>query len=383
MKPERLLGLFALTCNLSGACSESVPPAQEGDGGTHMDAPASEAPAPGDSGTESDAEVLPALCPSGAVLVQYSLTPLQSAPPLGALELPGLHPATIIVQAGNGLSNSMRLDLCQESDGLRLHAILLRGEAVTLASRFVLDDSITSPATEVVEIAEGRVQEVRVPRTAVVVEGLGEAIAGNLPALRIRLPGEKGLLVVGHSDFLAVARGRVDAATIQYTSLYVMVGDLAPGNVFAGLRCPFGQTPLTTSFRLDTAQFDLEACTFLGGGITTGYRIHRLAVQDSNPGLEEAYRGRFELTTEAEVKSVMNYRWNHHNACDSFHLTLGHADYAASTAPAAGCGPQVPEAPPRNIDEPSTAPLLYRIRYHGGAWRDGSVAGCSHFLYCQ
>jgi hypothetical protein len=383
MKHGRLLGLFAVTASLSAACSQSAPPSQGGDGGAQHDAPASEVPAPGDADTGGDAGAQPALCPSGAVLVQYSLTPLQSAPPLGAIALPGLHPATIIVPAGHGLSNSMRFDLCQESDGLELHAILLRGEAVTLASRFVLDGSIASPATEVVQIAEGRVQEVRVPRTAAVVEGLAEAIAGNLSALRIRLPGDKGLLVVGHSDFLAVAQGRVDAATIQYTSLYVLVGSLAPGNVFAGLRCTFGQTPLTTSFRLDTAQFDVEACTFLGGGITTGYRIHRLAVQDSNPGLEEAYRGRFEFTTEAEVESVMNYRWNHHNACDSFHLTLGHANYAASTAPAAGCGPPVPEAPPRRIDEPSNAPLMYRIRYHGGAWRDGSVAGCSHFLYCQ
>lgn len=127
----------------------------------------------------------------------------------------------------------------------------------------------------------------------------------------------------------------------------------------------------------------MEACSFLGGGITRGYRIDRLTVQDSSPQLQAADRGRFEFKSRAEVEGVLNYRWNHHNACDSFHLALPHADYAASSAPAAGCGPQVPNAPPRRIDEPSTSPVLYRLRYYGGAWKDGSIPGCTHFLECR
>lgn len=331
----------------------------------------------------TDGGAAPALCPSGAAVVQYSLTPPASTPSLQALQLPGLHPATIIVPAKDGMSNSMRIDLCQESGGLKLHALLLRGESVTVASRFVVDGSISAPVSDIVVVPEGRVFETRVPPSAVMVAGLAQAVAGDLRTLRIRLLGERGLLVVGHDGFLAVAQGDVGPSSIEYTSLYVLVGGLAAGDVFAGLRCPFGEMLLATTFRLDTAQFEVEACTFLGGGITTGYRIHRLAVQDPNPALAEADRRRFEFTTEAEVKAVMNYKWNHHNACDSFHLALGHADYAASSAPAAGCGTQVPNAPPRNINEDPNSPVLYRIRYAGGAWRDGSIAGCTHHLFCR
>jgi hypothetical protein len=385
MKRPRLFGLvFAATCTV--ACSESRPLSPPGDGGTPQDAATADA-ATADAATAdtptADAGGQPARCPSGASVVHHSLTPPPSTPPLGALDLPGLHPNTIIVPAENGVANSMRFDLCQEAGGLALHAILLRDLAQGVATRFVLDGSITAPVTAFLDIPEGRAFEVRIPRTAAVVEGLDEALGGNLRALRIRLLGDKGLLVVGHTGFLAIARGDVTTTSIEYSSLYVLVGGLGPGNVFAGLRCPLGQMPLETSFLLDTALFELEACTFLGGGITTGYRINRLTVQDSNPGLQEAHRRRFEFTTEDEVKAVMTYRWNHHNACDSFHLALDHADYAASAAPAAGCGPQVPNAPARRIDEPSESPVLYRIRYYGGTWRDGSIGGCSHYLHCK
>jgi hypothetical protein len=379
MKHQRLLGLMmAAACAGPWACSgtdsRSLP--RDGSGDTPDMAPA------GDGGVGGDAGPQQAVCPDGTPVVHHSLTPRPSLPPLGALDLPGLLPATIIVSAKDGTSDSMRFDLCQGAGGLALHALLIRDDGAGVI-RFVVDGTITSPTMGSVQIPEGPAFEVRVPRTAALVEGLQEAVGGNLRALRIRLLGDTGLLVVGHTDFLAVARGKVGVASIEYTSLYVLIGGLAPGNVFAGLRCSIVESSLTTSFRLDTAQFEVEACTGQGGGFTTAFRILRLTVQDSNPALEEAHRRRFELTTEAEVNSAMNYKWNHHNACDSFHLALGHADYAASAAPAAGCGPQVPNAPPRRFDEPANAPLMYRIRYRGGAWRDGNVPGCHHFLWCN
>jgi hypothetical protein len=49
---------------------------------------------------------------------------------------------------------------------------------------------------------------------------------------------------------------------------------------------------------------------------------------------------------------VLDYRWNHHNACDTFHLTLPHAEYVAAAATLAGCGETVLDAPVRIPDGP-------------------------------
>jgi hypothetical protein len=370
--------LAAAFCALAGAaCSDGGQPplVPAGDAGS-PDAP----PRPeGDSGTDAGPPPAP-LCPAGTTLVQRSLATPPSLPALADIDLPNLHPSSIIVPAGSGASDSMRFDFCQGPEGTALRGILLRGNAVELASRYVIDGSITSPSDAIVDLPEGKVREIRLPPQAAIVDGVAEALAGDIRAFRVRLLGDQGLLIVGHATFLAIARGRVQPASIEYTALYVWIGGLAPGDIFAGLVCPFGQDLLTSSFSLGTAAFELEACSFLGGGITTGYRIHRFAVQDSSPELQEAHRARFELKTEAEVAAALTYKWNHHNACDSFYLALPHAEYAASAAPAAGCGPTVPNAPVRNISEPDNSPLRYRIRYYGGAWIEGSKPGCSHFI---
>lgn len=147
--------------------------------------------------------------------------------------------------------------------------------------------------------------------------------------------------------------------------------------------CPEGHMPLSARFRLGTAQFEVGGCSFMGGGHTMGYEFHRLTIEDTSPALMPADRRKLEFTTKAEVDAVLNYRWNHHNACDSFHLALPHADYAASSAPLAGCGTQVPNAPPRSFDEPFDAPVRYRTRYYGGAWVDADATGCSQYMSCM
>jgi hypothetical protein len=299
MKHQRLLGLMmAAACAGPWACSgtdsRSLP--RDGSGDTPDMAPA------GDGGVGGDAGPQQAVCPDGTPVVHHSLTPRPSLPPLGALDLPGLLPATIIVSAKDGTSDSMRFDLCQGAGGLALHALLIRDDGAGVI-RFVVDGTITSPTMGSVQIPEGPAFEVRVPRTAAIVEGLQEAVGGNLRALRIRLLGDTGLLVVGHTDFLAVARGKVGVASIEYTSLYVLIGGLAPGNVFAGLRCSIVESSLTTSFRLDTAQFEVEACTGQGGGFTTAFRILRLTVQDSNPD-----RGRGQQRHELQVEPPQRVR---------------------------------------------------------------------------
>jgi hypothetical protein len=377
---------IALLTAAAAACSEGGEPPPgplDGGGGDAPDADGRSPDAPprpeGDGGTEAGPPAA-SLCPTGTTLIQRSLARLPSLPALADIDLPNLHPNSILVPAGSGASDSVRFDFCQGPQGTALHGLMMRGNSFELAYSYVVDGSITSPADAIIDVPAGKVREIRLPPAAVIVEGVAEALAGDLRAFRVRLLGERGLLIVGHPTFLAIARGHVQPASVDYTALYVWIGGLAPGDVFAGLRCPFGQELLTSSFTLGTAAFELEACSFLGGGITTGYRIHRFAVQDSSLELQEAHRARFELKTEAELAAALNYKWNHHNACDSFYLALPHAEYAASAAPAAGCGPTVPNAPPRSISEPDGSPLLYRIRYPGGAWIEGSKPGCSHFI---
>jgi hypothetical protein len=321
-------------------------------------------------------------CPPGARLEHHSLTPLASPPTLADLDLPGPLPTYATVEtAGTGMQNSVRFDVCRDSTGPGLRAIILRPYDYGISLRYVVDESITSPREIYLDF---HVLEIAVPPAAVVVEGLTEALAGNLRPLRVRITGEPstGLLVVGHAGFVAVARGRVEDSQFEVTSSLILVGGLAPGDIFAGLRCPIGERAVNSSFRLDTTRLELEACGWQAPGATQGYRITRLAVQDSSLELAEKDRARFLFATQAEVDAVLTYRFNHHNACDSFHLALPHADYAVSTPPAVGCGPQVPNAPMRTRDDPETSPLRYRIRYYGGSWREGDAPGCSHFLLC-
>ena len=338
-----------------------------------------------DAGARHDAGAPPAeRCRDGSPVVPYSLTRIDPLPPRAAIDLPNLHPSAIITSAGSGESTSLRFDICEGERGPVLHGVLYREDSFTVARRYLVDPTLSSPREdEFVETPLGFISLTRLPPDAVRVEGLAEALSGDLRPLRIRLMANTGLVMAGHQSFIAVGLGRVTETTVEYGSLQVTVGGLAPGDVYAAMRCRFNEELLETRFRLGTARFEVNGCSFLGGGFTLAYRIHDIAVTDSSPELREEHRGRFALETEAELEAALAYRWNHHNACDSFHLALPHADYAASSAPAAGCGPVVPHAPERGGGEPDLGPVRYRIRYYGGAWTDAEVQACHHYLWCN
>ncbi len=364
-------------------CTGAAPVLPDGggtDAGTLADGGPDDGGGGGDGGNAGPDLLDP--CPPGATRRPYSLSPIDPLPPLGALQLPNLIPGTILISAGVGGEHSVRLDLCEVNGELALHGVLFRGNSLEAVEWYRLDELVSAPQEQVIEIDQGFVREHRLPPSAFSVEGLADALQGNLQALRVRFITESGLVILGHDGFLAVARGRVGPNTIEYTNLAVVVGGLAEGDVFAGLPCGFEETLLTTSFTMATATVDVTACTFLGSGITTGYRITALAIQDSSPELSTAEQARFEYSSAPAVESVMNYVFNHHNACDSFDLVLDHAEYAASASPSAGCGATVPNAPERNFNEDPSSPVLFRIRYHGGPWMDGEIAGCHHYLFC-
>jgi hypothetical protein len=331
-----------------------------------------------DGGTDAGSDPIE-LCPGGA-LRHFSMTPLSSLPSLSAIDLPTPPQGAEVVSAGSGLSQSVRFDVCERDGELSLRGLLYRVTYGTVFYRW--DDTISSPQDGYATLPGGMVYELRLPPGAFIVEGLSDALQGNLQSLQVRFAHDNGLLLQGHDGFIALAQGRVGESTFEYNSLEIVVGGLAESDVFADLKCKLEEWPLAKTFSLGSATFDMEACGFQDAGHTTGYRIVYLAVQDSSTDLTEAERARFEFDGEGQLQAVLTYAWNHHNACDSFHLALDHADYAASAAPIAGCGATVPEAPPRTFDETDNT-VHYRLRHHAGTWVEGTLPGCHHYLFCQ
>lgn len=159
------------------------------------------------------------------------------------------------------------------------------------------------------------------------------------------------------------------------TSISVRVGFIEPGDPFSNANCPLGQADESRTFALGSAMFDVNLCMSPGGGHTTAWRWYRAKVTDAELPPEQRI---VELEGEA-LASVLASRFNHHNGCDSFHLRTPYAQYAASAADRAGCGPTVDEAPSRVTDfrEPVTK---YRIRRGEGPWQSGQEP-CRHFLF--
>jgi hypothetical protein len=349
-----VLALSALACV---GCSNAPPTGAPFDSGVP------------DSGTSFDASADPLdLCPNGT-LRHFSLAPIDPLPSASEIAISGLAPDVDVVAAGTGLAHSVRLDVCEEEGAPALKAIFVREEVATIVFR--PDDAVAEEVYDSVELAGGYVSQLRVPASAFVVEGLEEALQGNLQPFRVTIASSyDGLRIVGHAQFLAMARREE----------LVVVGDLREGDVFLDMKCRFHEALFTRTFTLATATFDVEACTFGGGGRTTGYEFLSIAVRDSSPELTEAERQRFVLATRAELDAALTYAWHHHNACDSFHLALPHADYAAAAGNTIGCGPTVPNAP---IPGETDNDVLFRIRYHGEDWSEGSLPGCHHYLFCQ
>ena len=320
------------------------------------------------------------LCPGGA-LVAYSLIAPATLPAVEDLALPDL-PAGARVVAAGGDDVGLRLDVCTGGDGtVALRGVVSLFDAVEPPRVYVVDDAATETIESFVQTDAGFVHELRVPPTAFLVRGLDALLAGDAAAFELRVVGASGLLAVGHDGSVAVARGDVDATAVAYTNIDVVVGALARGDAFAARPCPFGEQATRARFALGSAAFIVDLCTFMGGGHTTGYRVTTLRVQDAAPALRGEERACIELAG-ADLEEALETRWNHHNACDSFHLALPHAEYAATSSPNAGCGETLPAAPAPAPLEENGADVRWRLRHHGGPWSEGTSPGCSHYLFC-
>lgn len=387
--------LLALTLYAPIACSSTpprIPVDPSDDAGVHLDAATPDAANsdagdldgggdPDGGGGPGEPELI--RCPAGATLEFWSLAPITPLPAVSELEFTGLIGGTTVLNAGEG-GVTVRFDLCRDGAGQRtLHGVLWATDEFSAPTYWVRDEGVGAITDDFVEYRRGMVYRLRTPPASLQVNGLEQALTGNLQPFELRILGDYGLLILGHGTFVAAAPGMVGPSAITYSSLSVVAGRLVPGDVLAGRPCPLGESLLERRWQMGSADFQIKACTYLGGGHTTAYRIHQLTITDGNAALTASEQGAHTFEGEAAVEAVLNYRWNHHNACDSFHLALPHADYAATTAPLAGCGAQVPNAPPRDFEDDPSGPVEFRVRYHGGAWTDGTMPGCTHYLFCN
>lgn len=156
----------------------------------------------------------------------------------------------------------------------------------------------------------------------------------------------------------------------QITNIRAMAGRLELKDSFAQGKCQGGQSEIIYRFQMDTADFEYEVCTFLGGGETTGYDIKKVTVKDSSKLIPVALRNSPIILEGNDLSNALKYKWNHHNACDSFVLKVAKtsATYAATSAPMAGCGTSVEGAPKRDFDEQSK---LAKYQIHYGSKTEG------------
>jgi hypothetical protein len=184
--------------------------------------------------------------------------------------------------------------------------------------------------------------------------------------------------------FATVTFATVTGTVISANSMTLLTGKLLVGDPLKSLKCAPGLNFRTAKFRLAQAAFEWDTCEGLGGGETTSYDVIGLRVTDSNPVLtpEESHPQSFD--GKDAVGRVLTSKWGHHNACDSFVLTLPHATYAATSAPMAGCNTALPGAPTRQMDDDDDANFKtkFTISYNGVPPQPG-LLNCPHHLFCR
>ena len=187
-----------------------------------------------------------------------------------------------------------------------------------------------------------------------------------------------------YKGFIAAVEGGMKNGKLEVKSPAALVGGLSYGDVFANAACPLGQAFKASSFKIGTASFETEICTFQSAGETTGYDIIKMKVTDTSANIASASRGvPVELAGDA-LKGALKHRFNHHNACDSFILRaeqLG-TTYAATAPPMAGCGQILPGAPDQkfNFDDPAPRRVKYKTTYPNGVVFEGEADKDGHYL---
>jgi len=192
-------------------------------------------------------------------------------------------------------------------------------------------------------------------------EGLEEAIFGDVGALEIDAYSDddeykSGLRIKGHitkNGSLVTVQNYGFKKIPKPNSSSVLVGILEVGNPFSDTSCFMNENKEVRAFELGSASFQISICTGQGIGETSDYRFIKMSVSDTSENLPKEKRGVTYTLEDQVIDDNLQFRVNHHNSCDSFHVTVPETkvQYAASTPPSAGCGSPIGSAPERSWDE--------------------------------
>lgn len=323
----------------------------------------------------------------------------------------GLEPSTEVLEfqvtptakAGIPDPNSsigLRLDICfGADDSVTLMRFLTKRSGFDLPEVFVLDDN--GPVQPVKEIA-GNLVFTTVARTATTVEGLKEAVFGDLTKLKISFPMEvnrvmsiERRIVDTHDVVLLATKSRTPANVWKLQGFRSLFGVLKSGDPFAGESlCPPDKAFFTSIFRIGTVKFKAGHCDGIGvGGGTHAYKIVSFAVQDDSEEIPVDQRGQWHDVPVADIFRVnlpalppetaaLAYASHHHDVCDSFVLKTLFAQYAVTSLPSGfpnvECKPALtlPDAP--SWAGPSGGQLGYRIKYGSKPWSETKWQACSN-----
>ncbi|MGE0172250.1 MAG: hypothetical protein AB7T49_05680 [Oligoflexales bacterium] len=321
-------------------------------------------------------------CKNGAKAVPFTLEPMDPMPDASVVKFPGfdLH-FRLESQIPN--QKGARIDLCiDEVNGtVTFDRLVYKEDPFTPLTNLAINDSITQP--------QWKDNILEIPSSFVKIENLDKAAFGDAEGLFmwVKESGIEGRLVRSWKDGDKVFT-TINLVQEQQQGGYrplgaqALAGSFQPGDPFANGLCNAARGPqYSGTFKFDHVTMKFDACVYAGGGETTGYDIKRLEITDSAPQLTDDQRKPFTFQG-AELESVFQVAWNHHNACDSFVLKLPHATYAATAAATAGCGTILEGAPHRTLEDPNPE-VMYSVRYGGNEPAEGKVA-CRHFLlHCQ
>ncbi|MGE0175359.1 MAG: hypothetical protein AB7T49_21425 [Oligoflexales bacterium] len=219
-------------------------------------------------------------------------------------------------------------------------------------------------------------------------EGLEQLVFDqNVASLDIELELRKGNLPEGVQGVVLKGAGRIVYFYLgenvagqwkPYTNL-IYGGNLTAGDPFAGAMCSAGETFSSNKIRLGSALISFERCSYVVTTGTTGSRIIKLQIDDSDPSLPIEQK---KLTFEGEnkIKEVLTYIFTHHNFCDSFKLALPGREIIATSSSGGqpisdNCGPLVENAPP-----PGEEYVRFRTSYGGQPFQDRKLLECHSFF---
>lgn len=223
-----------------------------------------------------------------------------------------------------------------------------------------------------------------------IVNGLHDAIfLDDQSKLNIRVPNSldpantfviRGWKQANGKTFATAFFASMQGASLKPNSIELLTGKLVAGDPVTSQNCAPGLIFKTALFHLGTAKIEWDTCQGLGGGQTTSYNVVALRITDSNSVLTSDERQIRSFESPESVQEVLQTKWGHHNACDSFVLKLPAATYAATSSPSAGCNEQLSGAPQRQSGDDAEWKTKFTVSYRGAVPTSG-LLNCGHYLF--